>query len=98
MELVPLTLGGNLCNCDSPPVCGSSTWDMVLDYTESPLPHPSNGMWFHFYIFSCRRPSLLVFGLSSLIVALKIIILMCLSEEVSSGPFSSTILAKFTPV
>ena len=42
MELVPLTLGGNLCNCDSPAVCGSSTWDMGLDYSESPLSYPSS--------------------------------------------------------
>ena len=64
--------------------------DMSLVNTLSP-PLLFVSLYFFLYIFSCRRTSLLIFRLFSLVVALSIVVLTCSWKEVNSE--SSHILA-----
>ena len=83
VELGSLLFGGNLCNCNSPLMCGLPTQGCG-----SWLYHISTStisLFMAFYIFICTRSFLLVFWLLSWITALKIVaILVCLWKEVRS--------------
>ena len=59
----PSLLEENLCCCNYPPICGTPTQGMGLDYTVS-LPLPPVSLWFLLYIFCCGRSFFLNCGLS----------------------------------
>ena len=59
----PSLLEENFCCCNYPPICGTPTQGMGLNYTVS-LPLLPVSLWFLLYIFCCGRSFFLNCGLS----------------------------------
>ena len=83
----------NLCIVIILQLVGCPPRGVEFDYISS-LPLLPISLRFLLYVFSCRRSFLVGSSLFSLMVVLqRVVTLMCLPEEISSGSFYSTILA-----